>query len=69
MTKHLPRTCPRCSDFFGVIVGKTPAESAGAPVKGCCMHCGYQIEWKLINGSGRRQKRFGSYETEPIKDV
>jgi hypothetical protein len=69
MAKHLARNCPRCGDFFGVILGKPLPDSIAFPIKGCCMRCGYQIDWKLIPGSGGPRKRYGPFESDPIRDV
>jgi hypothetical protein len=35
------------------------------------MQCGYKIEWKLIIGSGPRQKekQYGFINRQPMKDV
>jgi hypothetical protein len=69
MSKCVTRACPRCGDFFGVVLGIPLPETSVFPVKGWCMRCGYQIEWKLIIGSGPRQKRYGSFHSEPRKDA
>jgi hypothetical protein len=69
MTKYVVRTCPKCGDFFGVILGKPSHESKSFPIQGWCMRCGYQLDWKLILGSGPSRKRYSSFESEPIRDA
>jgi len=69
IVKQLARACPRCGNSFAVILGKPLPDSIAFPIKGWCTRCGYQIDWKLIPGSGRPRKRQGSFESEPIRDV
>lgn len=71
MSKYVTRACPKCGDFFGVVLGSELPQTKVFPIRGWCMHCGYKIEWNLIIGSGPRQKRkkFGSVDSEPAKDV
>jgi hypothetical protein len=71
MSKYVTRPCPRCGDCFGVVLGNPLPETKGFPIRGWCMHCGYQIEWKLIIGRGprKKQEKYGSFDSEPIKDV
>jgi hypothetical protein len=69
MAKYVTRTCPRCGDIFGVTLGDRTPHAVALPVTGWCTRCGYEIDWKLVFGSGSKRKRFGSFDTEPIKDV
>jgi hypothetical protein len=48
--KHLARTCPRCGGFFGLMVGSTSPEGNVSFIRGACLRCGYQIDWRLIRG-------------------
>jgi uncharacterized OB-fold protein len=67
MSKYVTRACPKCGDFFGVVLGNQLPETKVFPIRGWCMHCGYKIEWKLvIGGVPRRQRRkYGSLQTDP----
>ena len=61
MSKCVTRTCPRCGNFLGVVLGNQLPEKKVFPIRGWCMQCGYKIEWNLIIGSGPRRKRKQSH--------
>jgi ribosomal protein S27AE len=68
MSKCVTRTCPRCGDFFGVVLGNQLPEVKAFPIRGRCTQCGYRIEWKLLVGDGSRhkQKKYGSLKHDPL---
>jgi hypothetical protein len=55
MTIYLARNCPRCGEYFGVVVGKPTLDARKLPVIGSCKHCGYTIHWALVRGRGERR--------------
>ena len=69
MAKYISRTCPKCGDLFGLTLGDRSPYTEALPIVGWCTRCGYEIAWKLIFGAGSRRKRFGSFASEPVKDV
>jgi len=49
--RYIPRKCPRCLDYFGVVVSQWPTEKREHQVNGFCATCGYQLKgWRIILG-------------------
>jgi hypothetical protein len=51
MARYIPRTCPKCRDYFGVVVIHPHPEAKTLPVEGYCATCQYRIKWSLVVGS------------------
>jgi hypothetical protein len=56
MERYLDRICPKCGDYFGVVMPTPQRKSTIQPVNGLCVSCGYQLRWQLIRGGYTRQK-------------
>ena len=57
MAKYIPRSCPKCRDYFGVVVSQWPTSDREYLVSGFCTTCGYQLKgWRLI--LGRKQTSY-----------
>ena len=52
MTVYLARSCPRCQNYFGVVIGEPKSESNVRPIRGRCANCGYVVNWTLFPGYG-----------------
>jgi hypothetical protein len=50
MARYLTHTCPRCKHFLGVVVREPSVGRTARSVRGFCLHCRYQLNWKLIPG-------------------
>src|SRR5262245_31854521 len=50
MANYLVRTCPKCGDYFGVVLPRLSWKSKETPVNGLCAFCGYKFSWKLVDG-------------------
>jgi predicted RNA-binding Zn-ribbon protein involved in translation (DUF1610 family) len=50
MAKYLSRTCPRCGDYFGIVMPQRIHKAREHPVNGLCAVCGYKLTWKVIPG-------------------
>jgi hypothetical protein len=48
MAVYLARNCPRCGNFWGVVVAK-PNGSGFQPIHGLCSTCGYEISWAVFS--------------------
>jgi C4-type Zn-finger protein len=54
MARYINRKCPKCGDYFGVVVNQRPHKNGEHPIKGFCSVCGYQLRgWRLILGRKR----------------
>jgi hypothetical protein len=54
MARYIYRKCPKCRDYFGVVVNQRPHKNGEHPIKGFCLTCGYQLnDWRLILGRKR----------------
>jgi hypothetical protein len=54
MAKYIARTCPKCRDYFGVVVNQAPKSNGEHPINGFCAACGYHLKgWRLIVGRKR----------------
>lgn len=54
MAKCIARKCPRCCDYFGVVVNQEPKKHGEHPITAYCEVCGYQLKgWRLIDGRKR----------------
>ena len=54
MPKYLARKCPRCRDYFGLVVNREPESNGEHPITAYCAVCGYQLKgWRLIVGRKR----------------
>ena len=47
MAVYLPRTCPKCGNYFGVVIAK-PSDSGYQPIHGRCAICGFEVAWALF---------------------
>jgi hypothetical protein len=59
MAVYLARNCPRCGNFWGVVVAK-PNGSGFQPIHGLCSTCGYEISWAVFSthpGIPRKRSR------------
>jgi hypothetical protein len=54
MARYIPRTCPKCRDYFGVVVIHPYPMAKTLPVDGYCATCQYRIKWSLVVGSVQR---------------
>ena len=61
MIKYLARNCPRCGDFFGVVVSEPVRKTNVQPVNGICTSCGYHMHWSVILGHGGTTKPLITY--------
>src|SRR5262245_52824668 len=50
MARYLPRTCPKCGSYLGVVLLRFGWKSRETPVNGLCALCGYSFKWILIDG-------------------
>ena len=51
MARYIARTCPKCRDYFGVLVSQWPTESGEHHVSAFCATCGYRLlGWRVILG-------------------
>jgi hypothetical protein len=49
MSRYIARTCPRCREYFGVMISYPSANSQELPIIGWCAVCGYALDgWRLI---------------------
>jgi hypothetical protein len=54
MVKYVARKCPRCRDYFGLVVNQPPKSNGEHPINGFCTLCGYQLKgWRMIVGRKR----------------
>ena len=71
MARYLTHTCPRCKDFLGVVVREPSVGRTARSVRGFCLRCRYQLNWKLISGRLFRHPVRSSYphgsERPPIR--
>jgi hypothetical protein len=45
MAVYLARSCPRCRNYFGIVIGEPKTEKNVQPIHGCCAKCGYEVNW------------------------
>jgi hypothetical protein len=51
MARYIYRKCPKCREYFGLVVNQLPLANGEHPIKGFCSVCGYQLKgWQLILG-------------------
>jgi hypothetical protein len=51
MAKYIARRCPKCRDYFGVVVNQEPRNDGEHPITAYCAVCGYQLKgWRLVLG-------------------
>ena len=50
MAKYLYRSCPRCSDYLGVVVPEPPEPVTEVPIDAHCLRCGFKLAWKVVLG-------------------
>ena len=49
MSRYIARTCPRCREYFGVMISHPSITSRELPIIGWCAVCGYALDgWHLI---------------------
>jgi hypothetical protein len=63
MAKYIARSCPKCHDYFGVVVNQPPKSNGVYAINGFCAACGYQLKgWRLIVG---RKQMTNAYHRNP----
>jgi endonuclease YncB( thermonuclease family) len=50
MTRYLARTCPKCKDYFGVVVTDPDEATKERPIDARCMRCGFKLVWRIVLG-------------------
>jgi len=50
MAKYLPRKCPRCGDYLGIVVPEPPDPAQEVVVDAHCAVCNFKLDWKVISG-------------------
>jgi hypothetical protein len=54
MAKYIARNCPKCRDYFGLVLNQPPQSNGEHPINGFCAVWGYQLKgWRLILGRKR----------------
>ena len=54
MRRYIARSCPKCRDYFGIVVNQEPTSNGEHPINAYCAVCGYQLKgWRLIEGRKR----------------
>jgi len=51
MAKYLLRTCPKCTDYLGVVVRDPPGPKSEIQIDAYCVVCGFKLGWKVVLGS------------------
>ena len=49
-SRPMARSCPRCRNYFGVVIGEPEGRRNIQLIYGRCAECGYEIAWALISG-------------------
>jgi hypothetical protein len=57
MAVYLARTCPKCRNYFGVVIAELEGRGRSQPINGRCAACGYEIHWTLFPGYGSNGHR------------
>jgi hypothetical protein len=52
MAVYLARTCPKCRNYFGIVIGEPKSENNVQSIRGRCAKCGYEVNWTLFPGYG-----------------
>jgi hypothetical protein len=51
MARYINRKCPKCHDYFGIVIDQLSHRNGEHSIKGFCSVCGYQLKgWQLILG-------------------
>ena len=50
MTVSLARSCPRCRNYFGVVIAQPEGREKSQPINGRCNVFGYEIYSTLLTG-------------------
>ena len=50
MAKYLYRSCPKCSDYLGVVVPEPPEPVTEVSIDAHCAVCGFKLDWKVVLG-------------------
>jgi hypothetical protein len=50
MGRYIARACPKCGEYFGIVMPERRKKEAAQLVNGLCALCGYTLAWKLIPG-------------------
>ena len=67
MAKYIARNCPKCHDYFGVVVNQRPKSNGEHPINGFCAVCGYQLKgWRLIVGRKRTTPVYHRQDAEGV---
>lgn len=54
MAKYVAQKCPKCRDYFEVVVSQWPTCNREYLISGFCTTCGYQLKgWRVILGRNR----------------
>ena len=54
MAVYLARTCPKCRNYFGVVI-REPAKQREIHTRSFAK-CGYEVNWTLLPGHGSIQQ-------------
>jgi hypothetical protein len=46
MARYIPRDCPKCGDYLGVVVPES--KSPEINIDAVCLHCGYKLDWRIL---------------------
>jgi hypothetical protein len=57
MAVILSRSCPRCRDYFAVVIAEQKGRRKSQPINGRCAFCGYKIQWRLLAGYGNQSSK------------
>jgi len=52
MAVYLARSCPKCRNYFGVVIAERQGRGKPQPIHGRCATCGYEVNWTLFPGYG-----------------
>jgi hypothetical protein len=50
MARYLPRSCPECRHYLGVVIPEPGRGASPQPVDAHCPVCGYRLGWTVIRG-------------------
>jgi len=50
MARYLARTCPKCKDYFAVVIPVPLDGSKEVPINASCLKCGFNLAWKVFQG-------------------
>jgi len=50
MSRYLARTCPKCKNYFAVVIPVPLDGSKEVPINANCLKCGFKLAWKMVQG-------------------